>query len=137
MRTEELITFVKNIKALRLHESCMKFVWRFPQRNYDSIEVALCGSKTLRSKPTNPWTICWREYIDANLLCQISQKKKHFTWNSFSVILIAFDLYIKYIYINRMLICLAKASFFCSEIEVKINTSSVNGSGEDEIGINF
>ena len=28
----------------------------------------------------------------------------------------------------------SKASFFCLEIETKINTSSVKGSGEDEIG---
>ena len=31
----------------------------------------------------------------------------------------------------------SKAQLFCSEIETKINTSSVNGSGEEEIGTFF
>ena len=31
----------------------------------------------------------------------------------------------------------SKIYFFCSEIETKINTSSVKGSGDDEIGTIF
>ena len=42
---------------------------------------------------------------------------------------------------NEIFLCLAllrsKPSFFCSEIETKINTSSVKGSSEDEIGTIF
>ena len=30
-----------------------------------------------------------------------------------------------------------KLNFFCSEIETKVNTSFVKGSGEDEIGTTF
>ena len=37
----------------------------------------------------------------------------------------------------RVSLVTVKMSFFCSEIETKINTSSVKGSSEDEIGTIF
>ena len=37
----------------------------------------------------------------------------------------------------RVSLVRVKSLFFCSEIETKVNTSSVKGSGEDEIGAIF
>ena len=38
---------------------------------------------------------------------------------------------------SHVLLVMVKALFSCSEIETNINTSSVKGSGKDEIGTNF